>query len=280
MLCVLLLSIAVLFHHCQASEICPTPVQDDDVGVNYHTKERFDRLRKAVGNELKTTFVHHRVDGKNEEYDYIFNFCGANATDAVTQNDKSGKKVSSIAIHDSASVLVAAEDWILLQYYHGNHYHSHCNGQRRQAWISVRCEDHGEKPQLKVIEEARFHNQKKTDANIHPDRICYFLFEYNHPAVCTRKSKSLSGGAIFCIIVLVLFAAYLVCGVIYQRIVLGATGLDQIPHYPFWKKFGNTMADGCDFVCRTRDVTNSYKGITDDLDVETSDDDKDGLLPM
>lgn len=40
------------------------------------------------------------------------------------------------------------------------------------------------------------------------------------------------------------------------------------------------MADGCDFVCRREVKSNTYKGITDDLDVESSDDDKDGLLPM
>ena len=164
-----------------------------------------------------------------------------------------------------------------MQYKNGENYGSHCNKQHKQAWVSIRCEDQGEKPQLRVIEEARFPNHIN---GTHPDTICYFLFEYNHPAACSPRKKSLSGGAVFCIIIIVLAAAYFIFGFIYQRFVLHATGLEQIPHYRFWRKFGNTMADGCDFVCRSKEMSNSYKGITDDLDIDSSDDDKDGLLPM
>ena len=258
--------------------LCPTPVMDD-IGVVYNTRERFNQVRKLAGNVLKTKFVHHRHkdEEKGDEYEYTVNFCGEKENDtAVMQVDKNGKQYV-IGKHDGSSVLIGAEDWLLLQYKNGKSYGHHCHKQKRQAWVSIRCEDGGETPQLKVIEEARFSHADKT---IHPDRICYFLFEYNHPAACSPKKKGLSGGAVFCIIVLVLGGSYLLLGFVYQRFVAHATGLEQIPHYKFWRKFGNTAADGCDFICRTKEVSNSYKGITDDLDLESSDDDKDGLLPM
>lgn len=39
-------------------------------------------------------------------------------------------------------------------------------------------------------------------------------------------------------------------GIAYRRIMTGAQGIEQIPHYQFWRDLGNLQADGCDFVCR------------------------------
>jgi len=273
----LILSVNLNYYACDDN--CPKVVNnvDDGDGAEYNTKERFDNVRKGSPDTLTTRFVHHyHKTGDGEEYEYSLKFCGVNNSIAVKQVDKEGK-TRIISKHDGASVLIGAEDWLFVQYKHGEKYGNHCYGKPKQSWISIRCEDGGEKPSLKVIEEARFNNHDKSK---HPDTICYFLFEYNHPAACSPHKKSLSGGAVFMIIILVFFSSYLVLGFIYQRFILRATGLEQIPHYSFWRKLGNLSADGCDFVCRTKPPPNTYKGISNDLDLESSDDDRDGLLPM
>lgn len=37
-------------------------------------------------------------------------------------------------------------------------------------------------------------------------------------------------------------AVYVIVGVLYQRLVVGAKGVDQFPHHPFWMEIGNLSA--------------------------------------
>ena len=41
---------------------------------------------------------------------------------------------------------------------------------------------------------------------------------------------------------MVVVAVYLIGGAIYQRLVVGAKGMEQIPNYSFWQDFGNLQA--------------------------------------
>lgn len=266
-----------------SANVCPRPVVDVN---SYNVKERFQKLVDAIGNkELEVRFKHNRKSGDNDEYDYKITLCGKkNGDKAATQKETSSttSKIQThvIAKHTNRSLLIGGEDWLWLQYFDGEKYQSHCSGKRKQTWLSIRCEEDGEKPDLKVIEEARYENKEKR----HKDTLCYFLFEYNHPAACShlKKKKKLSGGAIFCIILLVLASVYLIVGFLYQRYVVGAKGWEQIPNFSFWRKVGNASADGCDFVCRREEHPTTYKGMADALDIDTSDDEDkdDGLLPM
>lgn len=114
-----------------------------------------------------------------------------------------------------------------------------------------------------------------------------------------------------------LVAVYLIGGFLYQRLIVGAKGMDQIPNYAFWVEVGNLTAvslihfiqtllkvlnhvflflfsfkfirnftspsqDGCDFVCRSRkrDESPAYRGVPSDALAEEPEERDDHLLPM
>lgn len=39
-----------------------------------------------------------------------------------------------------------------------------------------------------------------------------------------------------------LIAVYIIGGFLYQRLVVGAKGMEQIPHFAFWQDLGNLVA--------------------------------------
>jgi len=258
-------------------QMCPTKVIDHDP---FNTQATFDILHKAITKPLTVTHKHTAPGREDEEYLYTINICGKNKSKAVTQFDERTKAKLTLGYIDDSSTLIGGENWLFLQYFHGDKYtaNHHCDGIARQTWLSIRCEDGNEAPTLKVIEEARYDSGKR-----HPDTPCYYLFEYNHPAVCTEKKTSkLSGGAIFMIVISSLLGAYFLIGFLYQRFIKGAKGFEQIPNFWFWRQLGNTSADGCDFICRREERPNTYKGMADALDIDSDeeDDKDDGLLPM
>lgn len=269
----------ILLPNHESKLMCPVWI--GEAGHNYNIQERFDAVRKD-SNILTVTHVHLRSKSSNEDddmYDYTLRFCGNENDVAVSQVDIN-KNNRSIGKIDSSSLLVGGEDFLLLMYSHGEKYRSdgHCKGTSRNAWVILRCEDHGEKPVLKVVEEGRYKGIKLLN-----DTPCYYLFEYNHPGACSNfvKPRKLSPGAIFCIIFIGIAATYLVFGIIYKRFILGAKGFEQIPNFSFWRKIGNASADGCDFVCRRQEQVSTYKGMTNALDIESNDREiDDGLLPM
>lgn len=119
---------------------------------------------------------------------------------------------------------------------------------------------------------------------------CYYLFEMDTNVLCPVKPSKLSGGSIFLIVwvlqrsqrdhhtisgnqeetlmsfahtlhVMFLFAVhsvfsclavYLTGGFLYQRLVVGAKGVEQFPNYAFWSQIGNLSAVG---------VNNTYIGL-------------------
>lgn len=267
--------ITVLVSFSTAVRVCPKKISS--VSGDYGVTDRFSKV-VATKNVFKITHTHVRDNGKKETYDYLITLCGDSGKDAVLQTAKESKSDDkSLGKIDGNSSLIGGEDWMYLQYYDGTPYHLHCHRQRRETWIYIRCEDQGEKPQMRVIEEARY------DTKTNPFKKCFYLFEYNHPEACNNiKKNKLSGGAIFLIVLVSFAAAYLLFGFLYQRFVAHAKGFDQIPNFAFWRKVGNMSADGCDFVCRREEHANTYKGMADALDIDSSDDDDkdDGLLPM
>ncbi|XP_066916087.1 cation-dependent mannose-6-phosphate receptor-like, partial [Clytia hemisphaerica] len=287
---------SILLCHAESENKYNCPTRFHSISGDFDVQGRFDEMVKA-NRGMTIRHKHVRVNNKEEEYDYTIAFCGAK--NAVIQKDideGNGKQIGeprSLGTYKNSS-LVGGEDWMFIMYREGQSYNSHCHNARKESWINVRCEDKGEEPTMRLIEEERYEteaakngketakNGKETAKNgKETARRCYYLFEYNHPAACVPRKK-LSGGAIFVIIVISVFTAYLVFGFLYQRFIAKAKGFDQIPNFPFWRKVGNMSADGCDFVCRREEQANTYKGMADALDIEDSDDDErdDGLLPM
>ncbi|KAF6120190.1 mannose-6-phosphate receptor, cation dependent [Phyllostomus discolor] len=111
---------------------------------------------------------------------------------------------------------------------------------------------------------------------------CFYLFEMDSSLACSPEVSHLSVGSVLLITSASLIAVYIIGGFLYQRLVVGAKGIEQFPHLAFWQDVGNLIADGCDFVCRSkpRNVPTTYRGVGDDQLGEDSEERDDHLLPM
>ncbi|XP_028833428.1 cation-dependent mannose-6-phosphate receptor [Denticeps clupeoides] len=232
-------------------------------------EERVLQLLEPLAN---TTFsVEASVQGDN--YTFLFKVCGDadSVKDAgVVQRDKAGKKV--MVGNYSATQAIGGEDWVMLIYREGEKYDFHCSQESRKAMIIISCNRDIAMGPLKVVLEDR---DRKRD--------CFYLFELDSNAVCPVLPSKLSAGSILLIIAFSCLAVYLIGGFLYQRLVVGAKGVEQFPNYAFWSEIGNLTADGCDFVCRSkgnRDDPPTYRGVPTETLGEESEERDDHLLPM
>ncbi|CAG2214152.1 M6PR [Mytilus edulis] len=176
-------------------------------------------------------------------------------------------------------------DWVILEYLDGQKYGTHCGKEPRKARIMITCDS-----SVKSGEETVKIFEEETDKS----QDCYYLFEISSPDICIKVPPItislsvgsilviiLSVGSILVIIFIVVVCLYILLGFLYNRLVLGAKGKEQIPNYSFWQDFGNLQADGCNYICRTgiRSESKPYKGLGDDQ-LQEEDDRDDHLLPM
>lgn len=208
---------------------------------------------------------------KKDSYTYVFQFCGdadgVAGAGLVQINNKEKTAPIVIGRYDSTKA-IGGSDWVMLIYENGEKYHNLCDKIQRKAIIMISC-DRTKDGSLEVVVE----DNNRTD--------CFYLFELDTKAVCPIIESKLSAGSIILIVGVCLVAVYLIGGFLYQRLVVGAKGMDQIPNYAFWVEVGNLAADGCDFVCRSRnrEETNAYRGVASEPEEEPEERD-DHLLPM
>ncbi|KAK7157364.1 hypothetical protein R3I93_008750 [Phoxinus phoxinus] len=216
-----------------------------------------------------------------EPYSYIFQVCGdvgglKNA--GLVQKNEKDEKLVLIGNYNQTRA-IKGSDWIMLIYEGGEKYDSHCSNEPRKAMIMISCSK-SDKDNFSVVLED---NKKKVG--------CYYLFELDTKVLCPANSSEttqqtpskLSGGSIFLIVVFSCLAVYLTGGFLYQRLVVGAKGVEQFPNYAFWSQIGNLSADGCDFVCRSRGnraEPPTYRGVATEPLGEESEERDDHLLPM
>ncbi|KAJ8354988.1 hypothetical protein SKAU_G00225550 [Synaphobranchus kaupii] len=118
------------------------------------------------------------------------------------------------------------------------------------------------------------------------DNNCFYLFELDSSAVCPAIPaipSHLSVGSVLLIVGFSFLAVYLIGGFLYQRLVVGAKGVEQFPNYTFWQEIGNLTADGCDFVCRSRgsrEEPPTYRGVATEPLGEEPEERDDHLLPI
>ncbi|XP_065126144.1 cation-dependent mannose-6-phosphate receptor [Paramisgurnus dabryanus] len=213
-------------------------------------------------------------DGKEvkEKYTYIFRVCGDVAGmpyAGLVQLKDDGTKVR-IGNYDQTRV-IGGSDWVLLIYEGGEKYDTHCSQGARKAMIMISCSK-STKGDFSEVLEVRDMPQD-----------CYYLFELDTSAVCPVIPSKLSAGSIFLIVVFCCLAAYITGGFVYQRLVVGAKGVEQFPNYAFWSEIGNLSADGCDFVCRSRgnrEEPPTYRGVATEPLEDERDERDDHLLPM
>lgn len=217
------------------------------------------------------SFTVQSNDGK-DNYTYVVQVCGdadgiKNA--GAVQIDKNGKRL--ILGYYNATQATGGSDWVMLTYTLGEKYDAHCSGEQRKAHIMISCDGSKTVGPLSVVLENR-------DRDID----CFYLFEIDSKAVCPVIESKLSTGSILLIVCVSCLTVYMISGVLYQRFVVGAKGIDQFPNFGFWSEIGNLSADGCDFVCRSRgsrEEPPTYRGVnTETLDEPEERDDH--LLPM
>jgi len=146
--------------------------------------------------------------------------------------------------------LFEGDGWTQLTYENGDSFENRCENRQRSVSLMFICGKNSNSP--KILQE-----------NTEKDSSCFYAFQFEVAEICANDTpiakKSLSGGAIFLIILLSVASAYLIGGFLFMRIQRGARGIDQIPNLDFWRRFGNLAADGCDFCCRCN-TTNSRAG--------------------
>ncbi|XP_062321878.1 cation-dependent mannose-6-phosphate receptor [Osmerus eperlanus] len=211
-------------------------------------------------------------DGK-DTYSYIFQVCGdAGGYKGAGVIQKKDGGAESVVGSYTATQAIGGSDWVMLIYRNGSNYDTHCSAEQRKAIIMISCNRKVPMGDLSVVLEER-----------ERERDCFYLFELDSSAVCPALSSQLSAGSVILIIGVCLLAVYLIGGFLYQRLVVGAKGMDQFPNYAFWLEVGNLTADGCDFVCRSRgnrEQPPTYRGVaTEPLEEEPEERD-DHLLPM
>ncbi|XP_062395166.1 cation-dependent mannose-6-phosphate receptor [Sardina pilchardus] len=213
----------------------------------------------------------HQMGG--DTYTYYFQVCGdANGTPGagLVQVDAQQKKV--VIGYYNTTQAISGSDWVMLTYGLGEKYDKHCSQEHRRALIMISCDRNVAASELKVVVENRDRSES-----------CFYLFELDSSAVCPVVPSKLSAGSVLLIIAVCCLAVYLIGGFLYMRLVVGAKGVEQFPHYAFWSEIGNLSADGCDFVCRSRGNRQeppTYTGVATEPLGEEPEERDDHLLPM
>ncbi|KAG7469314.1 hypothetical protein MATL_G00127760 [Megalops atlanticus] len=213
------------------------------------------------------------VESDTDKYKYQFQVCGKAgkiSEGGLVQINGKGNEV----LIGKYTVVEAfgGSDWVMLVYRNGTAYGKHCGGEDRKAIIMISCERGLAAGPLSVVVEER-------------DKLnnCFYLFEIDSSAVCPPIPSQLSVGSILLIVGSSCLAVYLIGGFLYQRLVVGAKGVEQFPNYSFWQEIGNLSADGCDFVCRSRgsrEEPPTYRGVASEPLGEEPEERDDHLLPM
>lgn len=205
-----------------------------------------------------------------DSYTYVFQLCGdANkvAGAGLVQINKNNE--TTVVGRYGSTEAIGGSDWVMLIYENGTNYPNDCGKGPRKAIIMISCDRTKDAGPLEVVMEDNHRGE------------CFYLFELDTNAVCPAIESKLSAGSIILIVGVCLVAVYLIGGFLYQRLIVGAKGMDQIPNYAFWVEVGNLSADGCDFVCRSRprEEPNAYRGVASEPEEEPEERD-DHLLPM
>lgn len=258
------------------SAIAEDPLVDDCIltGGDKKSLAEQDLLRKLA--PLKNKKFETNVQVGDDSYTYTFVMCGRvnsskSTNEGLIQTKAGTPAETSVIGRINDTHILNGTDWILLFYKSGDNYDHHCDSEPRKAMIMISCNKNTLGDGFMVISEER--NKSKD---------CFYLFEMDSSIACPVEESHLSVGSILLIVFAVLLALYIIGGFLYKRFVVGAKGIEQFPNITFWQEFGNLVADGCDFVCRSRPRSSetAYRGVGDDQLGEEPEERDDHLLPM
>ncbi|XP_006084285.2 cation-dependent mannose-6-phosphate receptor isoform X1 [Myotis lucifugus] len=245
----------------------------DLVGEKGRESERELAVLKRMTPLFNKSFESTVGQGQ-DTYMYRFRVCreaGNHSSGAglVQINKSNGKETVVGRINETH--IFNGSNWIMLIYKGGDEYDNHCGKEQRRAVVMISCNRHTLADNFIPVSEERGKVQD-----------CFYLFEMESSLACSPEVSHLSVGSILLVTFASLVAVYIIGGFLYQRLVVGAKGMEQFPHLAFWQDVGNLVADGCDFVCRSkpRNVPATYRGVGDDQLGEDSEERDDHLLPM
>ncbi|XP_053896307.1 cation-dependent mannose-6-phosphate receptor isoform X1 [Malaclemys terrapin pileata] len=246
----------------------------DLVGDQSKESKREQALLKKLEPLSSVSFDSNVTSSPEEKYTYKFRVCrevdsSLSQSGLVQINLKDQKQTVVGRINETQ--VFSGSDWIMLIYKGGDSYGSHCHGEKRKAMIMISCNRKTLSSGFTLLSEEREKEQE-----------CLYLFEMDSSLACPPEDSHLSIGSILLITFASLVAVYIIGGFLYQRLVVGAKGMEQFPHFTFWQDLGNLMADGCDFICRSKpqNAPAAYRGVGDDQLGEESEERDDHLLPM
>ncbi|XP_074858384.1 cation-dependent mannose-6-phosphate receptor [Carettochelys insculpta] len=246
----------------------------DLVGDQATESKREQALLKKLEPLSTISFEKNVTSNAAEQYTYKFKVCrevdSSMSQSGLIQINLKDQKQTVVGRINETQVFNGS-DWIMLIYKGGDSYGSHCRGEKRKAMIMISCNRKTIADGFTLLSEER---EKEQD--------CLYLFEMDSSLACPPEDSHLSIGSILLITFASLVAVYIIGGFLYQRLVVGAKGMEQFPHFTFWQDLGNLMADGCDFVCRSKpqNTPAAYRGVGDDQLGEESEERDDHLLPM
>ncbi|XP_014009704.1 cation-dependent mannose-6-phosphate receptor [Salmo salar] len=251
--------------------VCGGQASDDTKRCKLFSESPAERKVLSLLEPLTNkTFSVGTTSGK-DNYTYQFQVCGDAGKTVGAGLVQTGKKSETVLGLYTATQAIGGSDWVMLIYSNGTKYDTHCSKEMRKAIVMISCNRGVEMGKLEVVLEER-----------ERERDCFYLFELDSSAVCPALPSQLSAGSIILIIGFVLLSVYLICGFLYQRLIVGAKGLQQFPNYVFWTQVGNLAADGCNFVCRTQgpeEEPPTYRGVSTEPEEQPEERD-DHLLPM
>ncbi|XP_043369969.1 cation-dependent mannose-6-phosphate receptor isoform X2 [Dermochelys coriacea] len=246
----------------------------DLVGDQDKESKREQALLKKLEPLMSRSFDCSVSLSPEEKYSYVFRVCrevnSSLSQSGLVQINLKDQKHTVVGRINETQVF-SGSDWIMLIYKGGDSYGSHCHGEKRKAMIMISCNRKTLSNGFTLLSEER---EKEQD--------CLYLFEMDSSLACPSEDSHLSIGSILLITFASLVAVYIIGGFLYQRLVVGAKGMEQFPHFIFWQDLGNLMADGCDFICRSKpqNAPAAYRGVGDDQLGEESEERDDHLLPM
>lgn len=257
--------------------LCGSGVYSTDSTKSCKLVQESDSERKVLSRLEPLAHKNFTAESKEgtESYTYVFQLCGdaggiPGAGVIQYDSQKQDTKPTVIGLYNTTEA-IGGSDWVMLIYANGDRYDGHCSKEFRRAMIMISCDKKADVGQMKVVREDR---QRLQD--------CFYLFELDSSAMCEAVQSHISTGSILLIIGFCLLAVYLIGGFLYQRLIVGAKGMEQFPNYAFWVEVGNLTADGCDFVCRSRNREGApaYRGEAIETLEEEPEERDDHLLPM
>lgn len=88
-----------------------------------------------------------------------------------------------------------------------------------------------------------------------------YVFTLRSPHACLVPNPGLSAGSVLLILFFVAVVVYIVGGILFLRFYRGASGVEMIPNYEFWKGFPLLVKDGMVFTFRGCKSDTTYSQI-------------------